>query len=221
MSERERAEGPLAQFWTRSVQNSRTLLIRTGSFFLKWLYIFFYLCHRKRNAYNLRTRHRRELWFTAFCRPKPCGGKVFFSDFWKCARGRAEGRKTVFTVPSLNRERFDVESSTLRHFVAQQNPHPTSYSDLTYCASVRAEGPLFDFRYRNWNAYNSRTRYRTEFGFAAFYRPKPCGVQVFFRFWKMCARAGRRPNYCFYITLFNSKTVWRRMFNFAPFCSLK
>ena len=79
VSERERAEGPLAQFWTRSVQNSRTLLIRTGSFFLKWLYFFcFYLCHRQRNAYNLRTRYRRELRFTAFCRPKPCGVQVFF-----------------------------------------------------------------------------------------------------------------------------------------------
>ena len=42
----------------------------------------------------------------------------FFSDFGKCARGRAEGRKTVFTIPSLTREQFDVESSTLRHFVA-------------------------------------------------------------------------------------------------------
>ena len=41
-----------------------------------------------------------------------------FSDFEKCVRGSAEGRKTVFTIPSLTRERFDVESSTLRHFVA-------------------------------------------------------------------------------------------------------
>ena len=48
-----------------------------GHFFLSD-YIFFYLCHRKRNAYNLRTRYRRELRFTAFCRPKPCGVQVFF-----------------------------------------------------------------------------------------------------------------------------------------------
>ena len=43
---------------------------------------------------------------------------MFFSDFLKCARRRAEGSKTVFPRPSLTREQFDVESSTLRHFVA-------------------------------------------------------------------------------------------------------
>ena len=42
----------------------------------------------------------------------------FFSDFGKCVRGRAEGRITVFTLPSLTQKRFDVEGSTLRHFVA-------------------------------------------------------------------------------------------------------
>ena len=117
VSERERAEGPLAQFWTRSVRNSRTLLKRTRSFFLS-NFIFFYVCHRKRNAYNLRTRYRRELRFTAFC------------------------------------------------------------------------------------------------------RSKPCGVQVFFGFLKMRARAGRRPKNCFHSTLPNSRTVWPRKFNFAAFCSL-
>ena len=38
--------------------------------------------------------------------------KFFFSDFAKSVRGRAEGRKTVFTLPSLTREPFDVRSST-------------------------------------------------------------------------------------------------------------
>ena len=124
----------------------------------------------------------------------------FFSDFWKCARGRAEGRKTVFTVPSLTRERFDLESSTLQHFVAQQNPHPTGYSDLPNCESGRAEGPTFDFCCRNRNAYNSRTRYRTEFGFAAFHRPNPCGVQVFFSDFGKCVR-GRAEGWISVFTL--------------------
>ena len=131
----------------------------------------------------------------------------FFFGFLKMRTRAGQRPKTVFTVPSLTRERFDLESSTLQHFVAQQNPHPTDYSDLPKCESVRAEGPRFDFCCRNRNAYNSRTRYRTEFGFAAFHRPNPCGVQVFFRFWKMCARAGRRPKNSFYNTLSNSRTI--------------
>ena len=58
-------------------------------------------------------------------------------------RGRAEGQKTVFVLPSLSRKRFDVESSSLNQFVAKRNPNLISLFDLTYCAHERAEGALF------------------------------------------------------------------------------
>ena len=146
MSERERAEGPLAQFWTRSVQNSRTLLIRTGSFFLKWLYLFFFLClfvsiyiptpitQEPDIVESSGLQHFVALIHAEF---------ELFSDFEKCVRGRAEGWKTVFTIPSLTRERFEIESSTLRHFVTWSILNLRNHIDLMYCARVRAEGPLF------------------------------------------------------------------------------
>ena len=57
--------------------------------------------------------------------------------------GWAEGQETVFTLPSLSRKRFDLESSSLNQFVAYSNPNLISFLDLTYCARVRAEGALF------------------------------------------------------------------------------
>ena len=54
----------------------------------------------------------------------------FFSDFWKCARRRAEGQKTVFTIPSLTREQFEIESSTLRHFVTWSILNLRNHIDL-------------------------------------------------------------------------------------------
>ena len=93
---------------------------------------------------NLRTRYRRELWFTAFCRPKPCGGKAFFR-FWKmCPKGGPKAENPVFTLPSLTRKRFDVECPNLRHVVARSNSNLKSYLDLTYCTCVRVECPLFN-----------------------------------------------------------------------------
>ena len=41
-----------------------------------------------------------------------------FQNFGKCVRGWAEGQKTVFTLLSLTRKRFDVASSNLNQFVA-------------------------------------------------------------------------------------------------------
>ena len=67
----------------------------------------------------------------------------FFSDFAKSVRGRAEGRKTVFTLPSLTREPFDVGSSTLRCFAAQSIPHSINISDSMYYVSGWAKGPVF------------------------------------------------------------------------------
>ena len=57
-------------------------------------------------------------------------------------RGWAEGQETVFTLPSLTRKRFDLESSSLNQFVAYSNPNSISFLDLTYCARVRVEGAL-------------------------------------------------------------------------------
>ena len=147
MSECERAEGPLAQFCTRSVQNSRTLLIRTGLFFLKWLYLFGCVCVFFCVTY-IPTPITQEpdivesFGLQHFVAPIHAEYELF-SDFEKCVRGRAEGRKTVCTKTSITREQFDIESSTLRHFVAWSNLNRESYVNLTYCRRVRAEGPLF------------------------------------------------------------------------------
>ena len=75
-----------------------------GHFFLSdYICLFFYLCHRKRNAYNLRTRYRRELWFTAFCRPKPCGGKVFFRFLKMRARAGRRPKNCFYITLSKSR----------------------------------------------------------------------------------------------------------------------
>ena len=136
-----------------------------------------------------------------------CAEIKFFSDFEKCARGRAEGQKTEFTLPSLTRERFDLGSSTLRHFVAKSIPRSIITSNFKQYMSGRAQGPMF-LRFENfWNAYNSRARHCRGLRFLAFFSPKPCGDQVLFRFCKKRARAGRRPKNCFCVTLSNSRTV--------------
>ena len=57
--------------------------------------------------------------------------------------GWAEGQKTDFTLLSLTRKWFDVESSNLNQFVASSNPNLISFLDLTYCAHVRAKDALF------------------------------------------------------------------------------
>ena len=72
-----------------------------------------------------------------------CAEIKFFSDFEKCARGRAEGQKTEFTLPYLTRERFDLGSSTLRHFVAKNIPHSMITSNFKQNMSLRAQGPMF------------------------------------------------------------------------------
>ena len=67
----------------------------------------------------------------------------FFSDFAKSVRGRAEGQKIVFGLPSLTREPFDIGSSTLRCFVAQSIPHSINISHSLYYVSGRAKGPVY------------------------------------------------------------------------------
>ena len=95
----------------------------------------------------------------------------FFSDFAKSVRGRAEGQKTVFTLPSLTQERFDLGSSTLRHFVAKSIPHSMITSNFKQYMSGRAQGPMF-LRFENfWNAYNSRARHCRGLPFLAFFSP--------------------------------------------------
>ena len=64
------------------------------------------------------------------------------SNFKKWAREPQEDRKTDFTWPSLTREPFDLESSTLSHFIAHTIPNSVYNSDMKYCVSARAEGPL-------------------------------------------------------------------------------
>ena len=67
----------------------------------------------------------------------------FVSDFSKSVRGRAEGQKTEFTLPSLTQERLDLGSSTLRHFVAKTISHSMITSNFKQNMSGRAQGPMF------------------------------------------------------------------------------
>ena len=46
--------------------------------------------------------------------------------------------KTEFTLPSLTQERFDLGSSTLRHFVAKNIPHSMVTSNFKHNMSGRA-----------------------------------------------------------------------------------
>ena len=220
VSERERAEGPLARFGRVASKTRLPYSNVPGNLFLKWLSFFLYVSPKKGTPITQEPdivescglRH-----FVALSRAEI----KFFSDFEKCARGRAEGLKTKFTLPSLTQERFDLGSSTLRHFVAKSISHSMITSNFKQYVSGRAQGPMFLWFEKFWNAYNSRTRHCRGLQFVTFFSPKPCGDQVFFRFCKKRAQEGRRPKNCFYVTLSNSRTVWRRKFNFALFCSPK
>ena len=79
MSERERAEGPIAQFSTPSVENSRTLLIR---FFVCVTDIAMPITQEPDILESSSLRYFVALNHTEF---------VFISDFGKCVRRRAEG----------------------------------------------------------------------------------------------------------------------------------